>query len=464
MLLVFAMLFVKGTVIAVAGDDTALGSPSGGTAEYPCDTIPSYIKVIEEGADSLFMLGTERYGNIALEVIFKVNKTYILPDNPAYRRLISEAVPLIKKNNMKFQYMEVRGGASPEGPYWNNVRLSVGRAQALIDSLARYVDIPKDYVVKETVAEDYPYLVQLMAEAGDPDAEIVRAIVERYAHNRPELRDAAIKAALQQTRGGALWNRIYRTYYPKLRAARVVFYFSMPKVRMASIEDRTFAEDYPAAPVPRIVYPLLKEPVLSVKTNLLYDAFFVPGWSWTPVLNVALEWYPRHSRWTVEAEYTFPWWDRDHTHHYLQLLDWHLEARRYFVRASHHTGWYTAPYAHYNLYDFSFDAERAWQGEGLGWGLGLGYTTYFDNSRRWKMDCFLRVGYYESRYDPYHAGDPYKGKYYYDWEGMPEDFIRRNHRLRWLGPTGVGISVSYDFLYRPQRKGMRMSFKDYFTP
>ena len=74
------------------------------------------------------------------------------------------------------------------------------------------------------------------------------------------------------------------------------------------------------------------------------------------------------------------------------------------------------------------------------------------------------MGYYETRYDPYHAGDPYKGKYYYDWEGDVEDFIRRNHRLRWFGPTGVGISVSYDLLYRPERRGMPMSFKDYFTP
>ena len=105
-------------------------------------------------------------------------------------------------------------------------------------------------------------------------------------------------------------------------------------------------------------------------------------------------------------------------------------------------------YGHTNLYDFSFDAERAWQGEGWGFGLGYGYVWQPWKDRRWKLEAFVRFGYYHSLYDPYHASDPYNGKYYYDWDGPIENFMRRNHRLRWIGPTGAGVTVSYDLVTR----------------
>ena len=74
---------------------------------------------------------------------------------------------------------------------------------------------------------------------------------------------------------------------------------------------------------------------------------------------------------------------------------------------------------------------------------------------RWKVEAFIRFGYYQSLYDPYHASDPYNGKYYYDWEGMPEDFISRNYRLRWFGPTGAGITIRYDLINRTIRKEVK---------
>ena len=75
--------------------------------------------------------------------------------------------------------------------------------------------------------------------------------------------------------------------------------------------------------------------------------------------------------------------------------------------------------------------------------------------KRWKLEAFVRVGYYYSLYDPYHASDPFNGKYYHDWEGMPEDFIPRNHRLRWFGPTGAGVTISYDLIYKRVKKNNR---------
>ena len=188
----------------------------------------------------------------------------------------------------------------------------------------------------------------------------------------------------------------------------------------------------------------LYEPLLNVHTNLLYDL--------GTAVNIGVEYYPRNSRWTIAANYTFPWWSKDKNHRYLQLIDGELEVRRYFDKDASYTGHYLAFYGHGNYYDFSFDSEKAWQGEGAGLGFTYGYVWQPWKNQHWKLDAFIRFGYYQSLYDPYHASNPYNGKYYYDWEGAVEDFERRNHRLRWFGPTGLGLKLSYDLNWRKVRQ------------
>ncbi|MBQ4379925.1 MAG: hypothetical protein II806_01440, partial [Bacteroidaceae bacterium] len=50
--------------------------------------------------------------------------------------------------------------------------------------------------------------------------------------------------------------------------------------------------------------------------------------------------------------------------------------------------------------------------------------------------------------------------YYYKWSLEPELFKKRQYRYNWLGPTRVGITLTYDLLYRRiNKKGV--SFKNY---
>jgi hypothetical protein len=39
-------------------------------------------------------------------------------------------------------------------------------------------------------------------------------------------------------------------------------------------------------------------------------------------------------------------------------------------------------------------------------------------------------------------------RYYYNWLFDPDDFNRRAHRFTWFGPTRVGITLTYDLLFR----------------
>ena len=245
-----------------------------------------------------------------------------------------------------------------------------------------------------------------------------------------------------------VYRYLYQTYYPRIRNSVFCIIYYDIEVVPAQIEE-IICTAMKSSPIPLEVgadfpiqwtKPIKREPVLNVRTNLIYDL--------GTVLNVGIEYYPRNPRWSLLGHYTFPWWDNDPKHQYLQILDWNLEIRYYLQADKRHAGWYVAPYVHWNLYDISIDAERGWQGEGKGCGLSAGYVRHLSGKQRWKMEFFVRLGYYHSLFDPYHASDPYHGKYYYDWPWAPEDFTPRNHRFQMIGPTGMGVTVSYDLFRR----------------
>lgn len=327
--------------------------------------------------------------------------------------------------------------SSPEGVYEHNLKLSQRRAATM----------------RKAIEQRHPELGNRLHV--HPDGESWLQLRE-YVKNDKRMKQSTIDQVLRVIDsdvniGTKKWRMeqlpIYRyliqTYYPRIRnSVFCIIYFDTP-LPIAAIEEPTEAIiELPAVLEERPIHweHTYREPMMSVRTNLLYDL--------GTVLNVGIEYYPHDSRWTFAANYTFPWWSHDERHHYLQLLDGQLEARRYFDKQSGHTGHYLAAYGQANLYDFSFNAEDAWQGEGWGLGIGYGYVWQPWKNKRWKLEAFVRFGYYHSLYDPYHASDPYNGKYYYDWEGKIEDFLRRNHRLRWLGPTGAGVTISYDLLQR----------------
>lgn len=334
--------------------------------------------------------------------------------------------------------------SSPEGVYEHNLKLSRRRAATMRDAIEQRHPELSDRLRVHPDGESW----QRLREYVKNDTKMKQSTIDEVI----SIIDSDVNIGTKKWRMEQL--PIYRylrmTYYPLIRnSVFCIVYYETP-VEVAPVEEpEETTEVVEAVPVDTVSSepviepeptPIPREPMLSVRTNLLYDL--------GTVLNVGVEYYPRNSRWTFAATYTFPWWSNDNSHHYLQLLDGSIEARRYFDKQSNHTGHYLSAYGQLNLYDFSFDAERAWQGEGWGLGLGYGYVWQPWQNDRWKLEAFVRLGYYHSLYDPYHASAPFNGKYYYDWDGPIENFIRRNHRLRWLGPTGVGITISYDLFSR----------------
>ena len=88
-----------------------------------------------------------------------------------------------------------------------------------------------------------------------------------------------------------------------------------------------------------------------------------------------------------------------------------------------------------------------------GAGVGVGYVLPLSRNGHWRLEFGLQAGFFGCKYDPYQyespiEGDPHDDLYYYKYYGDPSLFKERQHRFTWLGPTRVGISLSYDLLYR----------------
>ncbi len=215
---------------------------------------------------------------------------------------------------------------------------------------------------------------------------------------------------------------------------------------------------------------------LSVKTNLLLDVAYVPGYDrWCPIPNIAVEYYPLHGHFTYGASLDFPWWRHYDKYKFFELRNYQLEARYYLRSGDVHRnipgqgaayrGFYLQGYAHAGVFLFCFNADKGWTGEFLGGGVGCGYVMPLSKKGRWRLEFGAQFGYIYSVYDPFqyeYRGpvDLHDDLYYYDWVLPASQFKKRQYRYSWFGPTRVGITLSYDLLFR--RHGKRgVSLKSY---
>ena len=90
----------------------------------------AYVSTPPAISDSLFDM-------VARGIRFRVNRTELLEDDPFITLYNDSLVPLLKQQNLVLRQVFVKGAASPEGPYWNNIRLSRERTKRLIEFLKK---------------------------------------------------------------------------------------------------------------------------------------------------------------------------------------------------------------------------------------------------------------------------------------------------------------------------------------
>lgn len=363
--------------------------------------------------------------------------------------------------------IEIVSQASPDGILSRNIWLSEHRSDVMVRYILSAFPELKSKISINTVTESWENLARYVDQDPYLSDGIKKKIINIIDSETLSVYDK--KARLKHNLGreakvGDVYDYLLTTYYAVIRNSGVYILHNVEPVTVVDIEPlkpeveekETVLKDtvvpLPDQPEPVApAEPVRKRPVVAVKTNLPYYGFYRKDLGWGPIYNVEMEVYPtEEGRWTFLGEYDFPWHVSKTSHECFQILNLQLEARRYFKKASNHSGHYLSAYLGANLYDINFDGQygNGYQGEGLGGGLGYGYVLPLGKKpdTRWKLEFFVKGGVYVTLYDPYSAGTTLPTKYYYDWWDDPKLFMRRNMIFRWFGPTGVGIDLSYDLI------------------
>ena len=428
---------------------------------YRHDTEFPFIVISPENQKQAPKISDDEFYKLSTGVVFEVSKTDIRQDDPFFKLYQDEILPRINQQHLQLRKVFVRGAASPEGSYNNNRRLGQARSKALLDALRsqlrnQYIETNSEV---SSVTEDYGYLCQLMKEADDADYTTVQRIYDNCQGNEPR-----IKQQLMAAQGGRLWQRLLKEYFPKLRSARLILWFSEPDREHAPLTEiaqlkggkLTFIErpEPKAAPFryqPQEVEQTRRH-LLAIRTNLAHDLFYMPQFGWAPSPNLQLEYYPLDGHYTYNLGVTWGNYRHWDTNKFFQVRDFQLEVRRYFRGGGDFTGLYAGAYAQGDVYGIGLSASKGWEGEGGGAGLSLGYVVPLNKKGNFRLEFMMAAGFFLTYYDPYVYGNPLTGtnddKYYYDYQGSASEFKKRNHRFTWIGPTNFGIQLTYDILYR----------------
>ncbi len=439
-----------------------------------------FVYVVEDG-QSMPQITDEQFFDHAATVVFPVGVSR-LPNNSSVLEEIEKSVlPRLNADSLQLVRIIFRGAASPEGPVELNRQLGRQRVKNLCQWVFDRLQFPvADSLFSiDAEIEDYPSLCLMMRRSGDPDYALVQHLCDTWLANDV----SQLKSQLQRAQQGRLWTRLLSTYFPSLRTARFVMVLRkyVPPVPVQAVESvalpetqsvATFNDTVEFVPDTIAAAPLPdwepRREVLALKTNLLFYGVYLPGYNrWCPIPNVAIEYYPRRGHFTFGASFDMPWWQDYDAHKFFQLRNYQLETR-YYLRSGSldkntpgegpaFRGLYVQAYGHLGLYGICFDANRGWVGEGFGAGLGVGYVVPLTKKGHWRLEFQLQAGFFRTKYDPYKYENPinpdyHDDLYYYKWTLEPSLFKKRQYRWNWLGPTRIGVTLSYDLLYRKNHK------------
>lgn len=379
---------------------------------------------------ALLLRAQEREPRARISVLFPINRYVLLrnyADNAAaLDRLDRE---LQEDNPAGINLVVIISAASPEGPTSFNEMLSQRRGEALRSYiLAQRPDL-EDKIELRSVGEAW-------LELHIMDLDIPRAQREKLLRSRSD------------------WRSIASKKLPLLRYAHL-------DITRAALPSETLPMPVLSAPARRLELPQLItapaqqpsiRPVLGISTNLLYDITYIPHYGLSSIPSFSLEFYPRSGHWTVGADVEWPMWQHYEDHRFLQVNNITLWTRRYFKGADTNSGRFNGAYLLVNAnvarYGIGWEA-KGWEGEGVGVSLGGGYKLKM--GKRMFLDFGLALGAFYSPYDPYVYGFDLTGRYYYDYYGDVDKFVRRSKRLLWFGPTRAYISIGIDLFNRKRK-------------
>lgn len=174
-------------------------------------------------------------------VDFPVNRTEIYPDyrkNPVELKKIISTVDEVKNNkDASVQEIFLKGFASPEGPWDNNVRLAKGRTQALKEYVRAQYDFPNSIFKTDFDPEDWQGLKDSVENSILPARKEILALIDEKMD--PDKKDALLRQRFPND-----YAYILNNIYPALRHTNYVITYKVRKYTDVD-EIKRVMKEYP---------------------------------------------------------------------------------------------------------------------------------------------------------------------------------------------------------------------------
>ncbi len=145
---------------------------------------------------------------------FPVNRTELYPDyrrNPQELAKIRATIDSVRLDkDVQIKALDIKGYASPEGPYDNNVRLAKGRTATLKEYVLNLYHFPAEIISTSYDPEDWGGLRRFVVQSGMANRDQILAIID--SDMQPDPKNTAI-----QTRYPEQYAFLLREVYPGLR-------------------------------------------------------------------------------------------------------------------------------------------------------------------------------------------------------------------------------------------------------
>ena len=145
---------------------------------------------------------------------FPVNRTEIRPDyrNNAVelKKIIATIDSIRKDKDITVSSLSIKGFASPEGSYSNNVRLAKGRTEALKEYVRKLYNFASNFIATDYEAEDWAGLRTFVESSEIENRKEILAIID--SNLEPDPKNAKIQSAYPEQ-----YAFLLREVYPALR-------------------------------------------------------------------------------------------------------------------------------------------------------------------------------------------------------------------------------------------------------
>ncbi len=427
--------------------------------------------------------GQQRDSVEQVEILFDLDSHAINSDDSNYRSntwqlddVVTRIKTLQSDSAVTIEKIEIGSYASPDGSARYNLKLAKARGASLGDYITERVDIDPNIIEIVGLGVDWQLLRGMVANSSMQMREQILSIIDSDEQATNNLSGDEKWLWEQDSRNRQLISldsgRSYRymvdNYFATLRyAALATIYYTVAiepvaLSRVAALEVRdnlsianssfgsaeqvlstTMSQISSGASLSTAQSIFDSKPLnIALKSNLLFDA--------VTLSNIGLE-VPINNKWSVAAEWIFPWWTWDDgtatsARNRIQLLNGNIEAKYWFGDRSSRpqlTGWYAGVYAGGGIYDFERDA-KGYQGEFfIAAGIGCGYAHTINKSGSLRMEYSAGIGYLKTDYRYYEAQ--------YDIDNLWHPIRRQEGNYTWIGPTRARVSLVWLFNLRNKR-------------